>query len=223
LLVGAQEHAGAELPSPDMVVLHRLRAGDDAAFASLVDAYGASLGRIARLYVADRAAADEVVQDTWLALLESLDRFEGRCSLKTWIFRILTNCARRKGVHERRDIPFSALGHSPGEDPEPSVAPNRFLDSTARWPGHWAAPPAAWDELPEDRLLSMETRAHVSGAIETLPPAQREVITLRDVEGWSSAEVCDALGISEANQRVLLHRARSKVRAALESYLERPS
>jgi RNA polymerase sigma-70 factor (ECF subfamily) len=193
-----------------------LRAGDETAFAELVREYHASLLRVARIYVSSRAVAEEVVQETWLGVLNGLDRFEERSSLKTWIFRILTNIAKTRAQREGRTLPLSAL-QDPGRVPEPSVDPDRFLDSEhARWPGHWALKPQAW---PEERLLAAETRERIGTAIEALPATQRAVITLRDVQGWDTEEVCNALGITETNQRVLLHRARSKVRAALDDYL----
>ena len=193
-----------------------LRAGDETAFAELVREYHASLLRVAQIYVSSRAVAEEVVQETWLGVLNGLDRFEERSSLKTWIFRILTNIAKTRAQREGRTLPLSAL-QDPGRVPEPSVDPDRFLDSEhARWPGHWALKPQAW---PEERLLAAETRERIGAAIEALPATQRAVITLRDVQGWDTEEVCNALGITETNQRVLLHRARSKVRAALDDYL----
>ena len=191
-----------------------LRRGEEAAFVTLVDLYGASLLRLARTFVRDRAVAEEVVQETWLAVLNGIDRFEGRSSLKTWIFHILSNRARTRGVRESRSAPFSALAR----DDEAAVDADRFRDEGHRWAGHWAAPPSDWTGLPEERLLSQETLACVHDAIELLPPRQADVIVLRDVEGWQPEEICAALGISDGNQRILLHRARSKVRAALERY-----
>ena len=198
-------------------LLERLRAGDENAFAALVREYHPSLVRVARMYVATQAAAEEVAQETWLGVLNGLDRFEGRSSLKTWIFRILSNIAKTRAVRDGRTLPFSAL-HDPGRVPEAAVDADRFLDPEhPRWPGHWAVKPAPW---PEDALLTAETRERLAEAIEALPATQRAVLSLRDIEGWSSDEVRNALDLSETNQRVLLHRARSKVRAALESYLE---
>jgi RNA polymerase sigma-70 factor (ECF subfamily) len=169
--------------------------------------------RIARRYVHSPAVAEEVVQETWLGVLNGLERYEGRASLKTWIFRILTNRAMTRAEREGRTVPFSALG----DDDEPAVDPERFRPEGDQWPGGWKSFPS---ELPEDRLLARETLALVGEAIAGLPERQHVVIVMRDIEGWSAAEVCAALEISEANQRVLLHRARSKVRGALESYLE---
>jgi RNA polymerase sigma-70 factor, ECF subfamily len=204
----------------ELRLLDDLRNGDEAAFGHLIDIYGASLLRVAMMYVPSRAVAEEVVQETWLGLLESLDRFEGRASLKTWIFRILLNSAKKRGAKERRQIPFSAVWE-PGRDPaEPSVDPERFLGPGQRWVGHWQRPPKPVDELPEGRLLAREVHARLGEVINSLPPAQREVITLRDIEGWTSSEVCNAVGVGETNQRVLLHRARTKVRRALEEYLD---
>jgi RNA polymerase sigma-70 factor (ECF subfamily) len=200
--------------SADERLVARLRAHDEAAFMELVELYNPSLLRVALLFVSTRAVAEEVVQETWLGVLAGIDRFEGRSSLKTWIFRILTNRAKTRAVREARSIPFSSLAAAELGDDEPSVDPDRFLSA-----GAWASPPQAWGELPEQRLLGAETRQVISDAIDGLPPVQRTVISLRDVEGWGSDEVRDALGLSDGNQRVLLHRARSKVRAALDEYL----
>jgi RNA polymerase sigma-70 factor (ECF subfamily) len=198
--------------------VRRLRAGDEAAFEELVRRHHAAMVRVASMYVRDRAVVEEVVQETWLAALAGLDRFEERSSLKTWLFRILANRARARAVREARSVPFSALAAAEAEADQPAVDPDRFLDPDG--PSPWASPPADWRRLPEERLLARETLSRVVEAIESLPPAQREVIRLRDVEGWSAAEVAGALEISDGNQRVLLHRARAKVRAALEDYLE---
>ena len=203
---------------PDERLFGALRAGDERAFATLVERYHAPLFRLAVSYVRDRAVAEEVVQDTWLGVLRGLERFEGRSQLKTWIFRILTYQAKTRAARERRSQPFSSLA---GLDDEPSVDPERFFDAAhARYPGHWSAPPHAWGESSEGRLLAKETRDVIAAEIDSLPLLQRQVITLRDVEGWPSDEVCALLEISEANQRVLLHRARSRVRATLERYLD---
>ena len=201
----------------DAAVVEALRRGDEKAFAALIDRYHASLQRLAMMYVATREQAEDVVQETWIAVLKGIDRFEGRSSLKTWIFRILVNRAKTKGVRESRSVPFSSLAGKTDER-EPSVDPARFQD---RGPtaGEWSAPPESWEGIPEDRLLSAETRSVVDDAIAALPDAQRAVITLRDLKGFTSQETCEVLGLTEANQRVLLHRARSKVRARLEDYL----
>jgi RNA polymerase sigma-70 factor, ECF subfamily len=206
--------------SDDRMLVGALRQGDGAAFAWLLDRYDASLRRLARNYVATPEVADEVVQETWLAVVKGIDRFEQRSTVKTWLFRILMNVARSRGVREHRSIPFASAAGALDEGADPAVDPERFQPAGARSPGHWAAPPTPWDEEPEARLLSQETLAFVAASIEKLPPAQREVITLRDLEGWTSVEVCNALDLSETNQRVLLHRARSKVRQALESHFE---
>jgi RNA polymerase sigma-70 factor (ECF subfamily) len=205
-------------------LLDALRRRDERAFAALVDRYHTSLIRLAQLYVPDRATAEEVVQDTWLGVLKGIDRFEGRSSFKTWLFRILTNIAKTRGVRENRSLPFSAFWEAEAEPFEPAVAADQFRPSDdPQWPHHWAFEPATWGDRPEERLISNEVQAVIRRAIEALPPAQREVITLRDLEGWSSAEVCNTLVISETNQRVLLHRARSKVRRTLNQYLHVPS
>jgi RNA polymerase sigma-70 factor (ECF subfamily) len=195
-----------------------LTAGDEEAFARLVDMLSPALLRMARMYVSSGAEAEEVVQDTWLAVLKGIDRFERRSSLKTWIFRILMNVARTRGKRESRSIPFSSAFDAGGAPDEPAVDPDRFLPPDHRSAGGWAIAPAPW---PEDEVLAGETVDIIRRAIDQLPPAQREVITLRDLVGCSSAEACDALDVSEANQRVLLHRARAKVRAAVEAALGR--
>jgi RNA polymerase sigma-70 factor, ECF subfamily len=194
-----------------LLLLDGLRAGDEAAFVTLVRSYGPAMLRVAQLYVRSRAVAEEVVQEAWIGVLDGADRFEGRSSLKTWIFRILANKAKTRAVREGRTIPFSAL--DPGE---PAVDPDRFRGPEDRYPGHWATPPMS---LPEERLLESETLALVRSEIDKLPPAQALVVTMRDVEGFDPDEVCNALEISETNQRVLLHRARSKLRNALEDYV----
>ena len=201
-------------------LLDALRAGDEAAFRSLVVRHHAAMVRVASAYVPSRAVAEEVVQETWLAVLEGLDRFEGRSSLKTWMFRILINRAKTRGVREHRSIPVSAFERADDdEDDGPAVDPDRFFAPEHRWGGHWTRPPERWSDLPADRLTGKETLAVVDETIRSLPVQQRRVITLRDVEGWTSEEVCELLQLTEGNQRVLLHRARSKVRAALEGHL----
>jgi RNA polymerase sigma-70 factor (ECF subfamily) len=202
----------------DLAVWEALRRGDEKVFADLVRSYHAPLRRLALSYVRSPAVADEVVQETWLGVIRGIGSFEGRSSLKTWIYRILTNTAKTRAEREARTVPLSAIADD-GTD-EHAVDPSRFLDQQhARWPGHWASPPTRWDELPEDHLLGRETLNVVRAAIDALPSMQRKVIVLRDIEGWDSDEVCKLLELSETNQRVLLHRARSKVRQALEDQL----
>jgi RNA polymerase sigma-70 factor, ECF subfamily len=188
----------------EMRLVEGLRNRDEQAFEQLIRMYQAALVRVALMYVSSPAVAEDVVAESWLAVLNGIDRFEGRSSLKTWLFRIVANRAKTRGQREARSRPFSSL------ETGPSVDPDRFVD------GQWATPPESW---PEERLLGAEALRVIGDAIETLPPSQRAVITLRDVEGWSAEEVRNALELSETNERVLLHRARSKVRAALAEYL----
>jgi RNA polymerase sigma-70 factor (ECF subfamily) len=203
----------------DLRLVALLRAGDPDAFMLLVERHQPAMLRIARMYVSSLAIAEEVVQDAWLGVLRGLNGFQGRSSLRTWIFRILVNTAKTRGLRESRSVPFSSVW-APDADAEPSVPLDRFLaEDHERWPRHWASEPASWESVPEDRLLSKETLATVAAVIETLPPNQREVIRLRDVLGWTSEEVRNALDLTETNQRVLLHRARAKVRRELERYL----
>lgn len=197
----------------DASILARLRAGDEAAFVELVDLYHGSLWRVARMYTTE-AVADEVVQETWIAVLHGLERFEGRASLRTWIIGIVVNIARNRRDREHRQVPFSAFVDS--ASPEPSVSPDRFQKAGDRFPGGWLSFPERWDEQPEQHYLSTEGVGIARQAIDALPETQRDVVALRDVEGWSSDEVSEALGLSPGNQRVLLHRGRSRVRAALE-------
>lgn len=200
----------------DAGLVKRLLDGDEAAFSALVEQYHGRLLRLALLFVSDRANAEEVVQDTWLAVLTGLRSFEGRSGLKTWIFSILTNRAKTRGQRDKRSVPFSAQGGQGAED-GPAVAPSRFTPS-----GSWSAPPEQWDDdTPERLLLRHETRALIDQVIAGLPPGQRAVVTLRDVEGLDAAEVCNILELAETNQRVLLHRARARIRTALEQHLRR--
>ena len=200
-------------------LIEALRAGDERAFAALIDAYSGALLSVAMNYVPTRAVAEEVVQECWLGVIRGIDRFQARSSLKTWIFKILVNTAQTRGERERRTVPLSALARD-GEDEGASMDPDRFLPPDhERYPGHWALAPTPWP-TPDEGLLADETREVILRAVKELPPAQRTVITLRDVEGWPSDEVCAALDVSEGNQRVLLHRARTKVRAALEQHFE---
>jgi RNA polymerase sigma-70 factor (ECF subfamily) len=211
--------AGSATSTDDLELLARLRRGDQAAFTRLVERlHGPMLG-LAVAHVGNRAVAEEVVQDAWVGVLAQLDRFEGRSSLKTWVLRIVANQARTRAVRERRTLPFSTLD-GPGQRGRPADEPERFLPAGHQWAGHWASPPRSWAEVPEERLLSAETRAEVQRAVALLAPAQRVVITLRDLEGLTAAETCELLGLTEGNQRVLLHRARSRVRRALERYLD---
>jgi RNA polymerase sigma-70 factor, ECF subfamily len=202
---------------PDAALVERLRAGEQSAFTELVGRYSGAVMRLARVYVPSTAVAEEVVQETWVGVLNGLDRFEGRASLKTWIFRILTNVALKGGARERRSVPWSSLART--EDTgEPSVDPDRFLPADHElFPGHWAVPPTRWP-TPEEGLLSGETREVIVAALKDLPPAQRTVVTLREIGGWSAEDVAEALGISPGNQRVLLHRARTGMRAAVERF-----
>src|SRR5215216_3654098 len=200
-----------EMALPDAEIVAALKRGDERVFADLVEAYSPGLMRMAQMFVRDRVVAEDVVQDTWIAVLRGIDRFEGRSSLKTWIYRILMNTAKTRGQRESRSVPFSAAVTSD----EPSVDPDRFLDANHRFAGAWMLGPSEW-QTPEEELLQGETRDAILAAIDELPEAQRAVITMRDVEGFPAEEVAEALGISDGNQRVLLHRARSKVRAAIE-------
>ena len=189
---------------PDAELLGSLRAGDEQAFVTLVRQHHDAMVRLACGYVPSVAVAEEVVQDTWLGVLRGIGGFEGRSSVRTWLFRILVNRARTTGARERRSV---AVG-----DPEPAVDPSRFDDT-----GHWAASPERWIEEADSRLDAAKLAGRLRSAIDELPDRQREVVTLRDIEGLSSDEVCSVLEISEGNQRVLLHRGRSRLRQALET------
>jgi RNA polymerase sigma-70 factor (ECF subfamily) len=199
-------------------LLEALRRGDEASFLALVEKYQGPMLRVGRIYLKDPAMVEEVVQDTWLDFLEGLGRFQGRSSLKTWLFTILTNNAKTRGKRESRSLAFSQLGGV--EMDEPAVDPQRFLPPGQRWAGHWAQKPQPWGRSIEEDVLSHELLMRIEAAIDGLPAAQRTVISLRDVDGWSSEEVCNVLDISETNQRVLLHRARSRVRQVLERYFD---
>lgn len=196
----------------------RLRAGDEAAFRALVESNHGTMIAVASGYVKTRAAAEEVAQDAWLAVLKGLDRFEGRSSLSTWIVRIVMNKAMTWGGRESRSVPFSSLAAD--DEGGPAVEPERFRPGGESFAGNWQSFPADWAALPEEKLLGRETLEMVKREIGELPEAQRTVITMRDVAGCSAEEVCEALEISGANQRVLLHRARSRVRAAIERHLD---
>jgi RNA polymerase sigma-70 factor (ECF subfamily) len=195
----------------DDLLVERLRAGDEEAFMDLVRRWSPSLLRVARMYVPSQVVAEDVVQETWLGVLNGIDRFEGRSSLRTWVFSILVNRARTRGERERRTVPFASLARD--DEDGAVVDPERFGSA-----GDWAAPPVRWWEEPERALDSNEAVARIESEIAKLPEMQRLVITMRDVDGMSSEDVRSALEISETNQRVLLHRARAKVRAALEDY-----
>lgn len=195
-------------------VLRRLRQGDEDAFAALVSELSPALLRLATLHVPSRSVAEEVVQETWLAVVAGLDRFEGRSMLRTWIFRILLNRARSIGAREHRSLPFSSAWR---DERGPAVPPDRFHSEGGAGPvGSWSSPPVPWDELPEDRVLASEVRERVERAVADLPIHQREVVTARDLLGMDAGEVCELLELTAGNQRVLLHRGRSRVRAALE-------
>jgi RNA polymerase sigma-70 factor, ECF subfamily len=214
-----QEHRrSAAAASHEDELLARLRAGDERAFESLVESYHGTMMSVARTYVKTRDVAEEVVQEAWLGVLKGLDRFEGRSSLKTWILRILVNTAITRGEREARSRPFSSV--APVDDEEPAVGPERFRSPGEAFAGHWNSYPGDWRSLPEEGLQGRETIEVVKRAIEELPGSQRPVIAMRDIAGCSADEVCEALDLSPGNQRVLLHRARSHVRAALERHLD---
>lgn len=213
---------GSEAPR-DQETLARLRAGDESAFVTLVRDLHAPLLRLARCLLGDASAAEEAVQETWLGALRGLSRFEGRSSLKTWLYRILLNRARTLRARRGRLVFFADLGPAEGagggDEPYPE---SRYLPAThPTEPQHWATPPPRWPITPEQALLSGEVRDRLKEAILGLPESQREVLTLRDVDGLSATEVCNVLGLSETNQRVLLHRARTRVRKALEEHFLR--
>ncbi|HEY3087122.1 MAG TPA: sigma-70 family RNA polymerase sigma factor [Jatrophihabitantaceae bacterium] len=202
----------------DTDLLDALRRGEEQAFRELMGRHQPMLLRLARIYAPSRAVAEEIVQETWLAVLRGLAGFEGRAALHTWMARILVNIARRRSGREARSMPLSALARAESGGVEASVDPDRFLTG-GPYAGHWASFPDDWSGVPENVLLSQEVHAVACAAIARLPPAQRMVITLRDLQGWSPPEVCAVLEISEANHRVLLHRARARVRQTLEDYL----
>lgn len=210
--------SNARMMEPEMV--QGLRNGDEAAFSSLLDRYHTRLIRVARIFVTSQAVAEEVVQETWLAVLKGIDRFEGRSSLKTWIFRILTNRAKSKGQREHRYVSFSDVSCSTDGETVSTMEPERFHPS-GPLKNHWAIAPTTWEEnTPERLLLSKESRVHIEMAIQSLPSMQRQVMILRDIEGFDSEETCEFLHLTPTNQRVLLHRARSKVRVVLTQYLQ---
>jgi RNA polymerase sigma-70 factor (ECF subfamily) len=200
----------ADLPE-DTVLVAGLRNGDDACFAHVLDAWSPGMLRVARAFVSTPDSAAEVVQDAWLAVIEGIGAFAGRSSLKTWVYRILVNTAKRRGRRESRVVPWSSVAPDTG----PTVDPDLFQSADEPFPGHWRADPAPW---PEQHVLAGETRACLARAIARLPERQRVVLVLRDVEGHDAQEVCSILDVTAANQRVLLHRARAFVRAELASY-----
>ena len=208
---------GVGVPTDDVLVAG-LRTGDEETFACLLNGWSGSMLRLARSFVSTTASAEEVVQDTWLAVIRGIDRFEGRSSLRTWVYRILVNTAKKRGVRESRTVPWSSLGGA-DEDRAPPVAPALFRDADDQYPGGWRSFPREWHSG-EGNVLAGEVRSTVRAAIDALPDRQRIVITLRDVMGHTSDEVCQMLEVSGANQRVLLHRARAAVRTQLASYLE---
>ena len=223
--MGHDPRMGGTGPGPgedrDAELLVGLRAGDEAAFVTLVERYHRPLLRLARLRVGNDAAAEDIVQETWLAVLAGIARFEGRASFRTWLFRIADNRAITRGRQDSRTVPLGRLFSDAADDESGrrTVDPDRFLPAGQPWAGHWAIAPASWAPDAEERLVAAETLAVIRSAISALSPAQQVVVTLRDVEGWSSEEVCAALEISAGNQRVLLHRARARLRATLDGRL----
>jgi RNA polymerase sigma-70 factor (ECF subfamily) len=201
--IGLDEGGERYSSHDDIQILERLRAGDEAAFMNLVDRYAVAMQRIARAYVRDDATAEDVVQEAWVGVLRGLPTFEGRSSLRGWIFTIVVNRAKSRGVREARSVPFSALARDEAERDDPSVAADRFAGPGERWPRHWRDEPAA----------------RIDAAIDALPPAQRTIVILRDIAGQPTQDVCNALQLTETNVRVLLHRARAKIRRALDPYL----
>jgi RNA polymerase sigma-70 factor (ECF subfamily) len=210
----AQDGVLAALSPEDRALVERLRSGDERTFLTMVERNHRAMMRVAMGYVSSEAVAEEVVQEAWIGILQGLDKFEGRCPLRAWMFRILVNCAKLRGGREARSLPFSALESEAAEGEKCPIESFRPPDDP-RWPGHWARGPERWAD---EHLADAEALARIKAEIEKLPPSQRQVITLRDIDDWDSSEVCEALQISEANQRVLLHRARTKVRQALAGW-----
>ena len=206
------------MQSVDAALLDRLRAGDEDAFAGVVQDWSPAMLRVARDHLSTQASCEEVVQDTWLAVLRGLDRFEGRSSLPTWVFRILVNQATTRRVREARTTPVPSW--DPVDESGPAVDPGRFRGPDDPYPRHWTpvGAPSPWPVGPEQAALAAETRRVLARALDQLPPRQRTVVTLHDVHGLPSDEVCAVLGLSAGNERVLLHRGRARLRAALESY-----
>ncbi len=209
--------AGAAPAVSDEETVAALGAGDERTFRELFARSYPMMKRVARTYVASDAVAEEIVQETWMAIVTGIDRFEGRSALGTWIFSILTNQAKTHSAREKRAVPFSSI--VPSDVGAPAVDADRFQKDDEAWPGHWATPPRPWQK-PERRLLSLEARDRLKAALAQLPDRQRLIVGLRDVDGQSAEEVCDLLGLSRENQRVLLHRGRSRLRAVLEEYVD---
>jgi RNA polymerase sigma-70 factor (ECF subfamily) len=203
----------------DEAVLAGLRAGDERIFRDYYERQCPAMRRVARSYLTSDALIDEVVQETWVAVIKGIDRFQGRSALSTWVFSILINQAKTHAVREGRMLPFSSITRDDADDGEPAVPADRFRGDEDEWPGYWATPPRPWQK-PEQRLLALDARSHLAQALAELPERQRLIVALRDVEGLPAEEVCELLQLSQENQRVLLHRGRSRLRAALESYLD---
>ena len=203
---------------PEEELVAALRRGDEAAFAAVLDAWSASMLRLARSFVSTHASAEEVVQETWLAVLKGIGTFEGRSAFKTWVYRILVNTAKKRGTAEHRSVPWTSLLPQ-DEDHGPTVDPTRFQGADGAYPGHWRESPAAWPS-PEDAALNLDLRRVITTVLDELPARQRAVLSLRDVGDHTAEEVCAMLQISAANQRVLLHRARAVVRERLAGYLQ---
>jgi RNA polymerase sigma-70 factor, ECF subfamily len=215
--VGERGTAATRANTTESRLVQRLKAGDENVFAEVVDRFTPSMLRVARGYGLGVAAAEDTVQEAWVRVLASLDGFEGRSSFRTWLFVILGNCARRRAATERRSVSLDSAGSAP----EPAVDDSRFFPADhPRWAGMWTTLVDPWDSVPDERLLAEETRKRFRAAIDALPARYTVVFVLRDVEGWPSEDVCALLGLTPENQRVLLHRARSRIRAALEEYLE---
>lgn len=214
--------AGSSLSQEDHSLIVRLRKGDEGAFDELVNKHHGALIRMALGHVADREVAEEVVQDTWMAVIEGLTRFEGRSSLRTWIFGILIHKAKDRGVREKRHITFSDF-ESKDDEQDEAVDPSRFQQS-GEWAGHWAFPPQPWDDqTPEKLLASQQAVNAMNRAIDSLPQTLKDVLIIRDIEGVEAKEACELLKITETNLYVRLHRARERVRRAVEVYLEGPA
>jgi RNA polymerase sigma-70 factor, ECF subfamily len=216
LLAGHRSLRCARVTTTDDELVDALRAGDERAFADLIDRYSPAMLAVARTHVATREIAEDVVQDTWLALLKGIDGFEGRSTLRTWLFRVLVNIAKTRGVREKRTTPVDL--HA--DDGRPTVSSERFQSDRDQWPGHWVRFPATWYESPERSLQAVEVFDLVRRELARLPEQQRLVVSLRDVDGYEASEVCTLLGVTAANQRVLLHRGRVRIREALAGYFE---